>query len=288
MENTIFPAHAKLNLSLNLLPRRGLRNYYTVRFINAQLDLHDLVAIEVNGRGGRVTIETSGEDPGPENIAARAAEILLRRYHIDRSVRISIDKRIPVRAGLGGGSSDAAAVINGLTAMLGLPLSPVQKNRIAQELGMDVCYCVTGGLCRIGGVGEIVERLPLDPPSLEVLLAVPEETKPSTAWAYSIVDDGAIGRELTRMDALFEGLKRRDPALVASGLHNDFEAPVGRVYPVVGRIKETLLSYGAAGALLAGSGLTVFGIFTDRHRRQAARAELEGRGIGCIETVTVP
>jgi 4-diphosphocytidyl-2-C-methyl-D-erythritol kinase len=288
MENTIFPAYAKLNLSLNLLPVRGPGNYFTVRFINVQLDLHDSITLDIGGAWEGVAVEeTSVPIPEKDNLALRAAEILAERFALTMGIRVSIDKRIPVRAGLGGGSSDAAAVINGMTELLSLPLSEEEKNGVARELGMDVCYCVRGGLCEVGGIGDVVNPLFMEAPRLELLLALPAETKPSTAWAYSVVDERAIGGGLAKLDGLVAGLRAKDPAAVAAHLHNDFAGFIERAYPVTRRMRETMVSFGAAGALLAGSGLTVFGIFTERAARSAAARALESEGVRCIETSTL-
>ena len=155
MGNTILTAYAKINLSLNVLPRRGEEGYYEVRFVNTQVTLGDRVRISDSAFPGihmdQLLVDSS------ENIALRAAHLVCERRGITAGIDIDIEKRIPLRAGLGGGSADAASVINGLESRFGLCMQDREKNEIARRLGMDVCYCVQGGLCTVAGVGEIEE-----------------------------------------------------------------------------------------------------------------------------------
>lgn len=277
MKNINLKAPAKLNLSLNLLPRRGARGFYQVRFINVQAELHDTVSLSRRAGGPGVTL--NGEHADGSDLACRAAALMAGRYGIREGIDISLEKRIPVRAGLGGGSADAAAVINGIDALFGLDLPQEERVGVAEQLGMDVCYCVIGGLCAVGGIGSRVKRLSLPPPVLDLLIATPRNRKPSTAWAYRTVDPRRIGRSLEKIDDLLLGIKTNDTLRIAASLHNDFEPSVGARFPLVRRIKQGLLSRGAAGALLAGSGLSVFAVFPDRAAMRDACGWLQAGGI---------
>jgi 4-diphosphocytidyl-2-C-methyl-D-erythritol kinase len=321
MRNLNLPAPGKLNLSLNLLPRTGERGYYQVRFVNVQVELHDRVQVSLQPRSegpgtigpdstssvggpggttprsegsgiigpdstsaGRGGISLTGSSEGSRDLAYRAAALMADEFDINQTIRIHLDKNIPVRAGLGGGSADAAAVINALDRLLGLNLSDEQKIGIASRLGMDVCYCVIGGLCAVGRVGDRVKRLKMQPPQLNLLIATPEERKPSTAWAYGQVDRNGIGRNLELVDELLLGIRDRDNHRIASSLHNDFEPFVGGRYPVVFSLKQTLLELGALGAVMAGSGLSVFGIFERAGDMEEAGTRLKSGGARCVLT----
>jgi 4-diphosphocytidyl-2-C-methyl-D-erythritol kinase len=285
MANTIFQAHAKINLSLNILPERGDRGYYRVRFLNTQIALSDRVHIARSRKTG-IHIKHRVVD-GSENIALRAAETTAKRYGIEDGIEIDIEKRIPMRAGLGGGSADAAAVINGMDSIFRLCISPQEKNEIAQSLGMDVCYCVVGGLCRVDGIGERIQPLAHPLPVLNLLIATPRQQKPSTAWAYSLLRAEDLGAHLDRYERLLRAIEKEDPGMIAAHLHNDFESAVSRHYPVVEEIRKMMLDAGASGALLAGSGLSVFGIFLTRGSAERAHGKLTIRGMSCTVTETL-
>ncbi len=206
------------------------------------------------------------------------------RYQLQRGITIDIEKNIPLTAGLGGGSSDAAAVINGMDKLFHLHISPDEKIAIGAELGMDVCYCVIGGLCRVGGIGNDIQKLSYGVPGLNLLIATPKEKKTSTSWAYSILEEKEIGRNLHKYDELLRGIRVGSAEIVGRNLHNDFELPVERYFPVTKLIKSLMLDHGALGAALAGSGLSVFGIFDSAAKAVQAQKLLQKRDINCIVT----
>jgi len=285
MANTILTAYAKINLSLNVLPRRGEGGYFQVRFINTQVTLGDRVRISETSFPG-IHMGRSLVD-GSDNLAVRAARLVYERYGLTTGIEIDIEKRIPLRAGLGGGSADAASVINGLDSLFELGVEDREKNEIALKLGMDVCYCVKGGLCTVSGVGERVDPLLLDAPVLDMLIATPPEHKPSTAWAYSLLRPGEMGNHLDRMKQLLHGLERGDIGTVAENLHNDFQTPIERRYPVTGRTRAQMIAGGARGALLAGSGLSVYGIYSSTDRLMETKERLEKQGHACFAVKTL-
>jgi 4-diphosphocytidyl-2-C-methyl-D-erythritol kinase len=272
-------APAKLNLSLNILPGKGERGYYRVRFVNTQVTLADFVELR-RTEAPFLSIDQGAVD-GKENIALRAARLMFDSFQLPGGITIGLRKRIPSRAGLGGGSADAASVINGIDELFGLGIDVGEKLRLAGYLGMDVCYCIVGGLAQIEGIGDEVRPLPHTLPELNVLIATPMAKKISTEWAYSILDPREIGKGLSKHQPLLEAIARRDVGKIASNLHNDFEGPVGRRFPVTVRIRERMREGGALNAALAGSGLSVFGIFENRKSAEKARDRLEKEGHEC-------
>ena len=282
MDRIRLEARAKLNLSLNVLPETGQHGYYRVLFLNVQAALADSVELERLPEPG-FAINAESVD-GKENIALKAARLMFVEYGLPGGLAITLEKAIPSRAGLGGGSSDAAAVINGINDLFGLSLALEQRVRLAQGLGMDVCYCVVGGVCTVEGVGDVITPHPYPSPALDLLIATPPVRKPSTAWAYSVLDPSSIGRSLAKLDGLMEGIRERDPVGIARGLHNDFQAPVERHYPVTREIRERMRVKGALGVILAGSGLSVFGIFESEGACRSVKEELEGEGVECSAT----
>ena len=153
---------------------------------------------------------------------------------------------------------------------------------------MDVCYCVVGGLCTVSGTGEIIHRLPFHLPQLDLLIATPHEKKPSTGWAYSTLRKDEMGQSVHKYERLLECIERGNIYGIAENLHNDFELPMERNFPVIGSIRETMTQEGALRALLAGSGLSVFGMFSDKPAMRRAMEKLQKRGIQCFMTETVP
>jgi len=285
MGNLILQALAKINLNLNVLPGRGKNGYYQVRFINTQAALSDRLILGPTDTPGIKLKDPV--TPQEQDLACRAARILMERYSIRGGMTLHIEKRIPLRAGLGGGSADAAALINGLAAHAGLQISPEEKNEIAQMLGMDVCYCVKGGLCTVSGTGEQIERLSFTLPQLNLLIATPREKKPSTAWAYSMLREHEMGKSFDKYERLLESIEHGDIHGIAKNLHNDFELPMERSFPIIGSIRKTMIQEGALHALLAGSGLSVFGIFTARRAMKRAMEKLQQRGLQCFMTRTL-
>jgi len=275
-------AHAKINLSLNILPEIGENGYYKVWFINISVSLYDSVKLTRTQGGGILINEPTVENT--ENIASRSAQLMFDTFKLPGGLSIHVTKRIPSRAGLGGGSTDAAAVMNGIIALYGLSMPIHERVGLAREIGMDVCYCIIGGLCRIEGIGDVVQSLPYDLPGAYILIATPVEKKPSTAWAYSILDKKEIGRQRDKLEMLTDGIKKKDLKCIADNLNNDFEKPVFRYFPKAKILKAHMLRSGALNAALAGSGLSVFGIFENSSAALRSKNELEQSGCTCYIT----
>jgi 4-diphosphocytidyl-2-C-methyl-D-erythritol kinase len=203
--------------------------------------------------------------PGEENIAARAARRMLELSGREGGVSIELDKQIPVAAGLGGGSSDAASVLMGLNDMLGADLSPGQLMAEGARLGADVPFFIFRHAAWATGIGDHLEKVPDLPPLWYVL--VNPGVAVSTAWVYrnlGLTSPGE-GARLPRFSVTPEG--------VAGLLHNDLEKVTAGRFPVIEEIKELLLDFGASGALMSGSGPTIFGIFgREEDARRAAEA----------------
>ncbi|SEA22217.1 4-diphosphocytidyl-2-C-methyl-D-erythritol kinase [Desulfuromusa kysingii] len=251
-----FKAPAKINLCLHVLGRLP-SGYHELAMAMQRVDLYDTISIRVGNELG-VRVECAGVDlpAGGENIAARAARALLDLAGIDVGVDICIDKKIPVAAGLGGGSSDAATVLLGLNEMLGCPASVAQLLALGGELGADVPFFVFGQPAWATGVGTTLEPLPVLP-AVAYLLINPRITV-STADVYRSLRL-TKGGELANLPR-FSVVTKID---LQKALYNDLESVTLQQYPVIAEIKQRLLAAGALGALMSGSGSTVFGVFDD-------------------------
>lgn len=270
---------AKINLCLSVLGRRP-DGYHDVEMLMQMVGLFDEVTVSLGGTGISVTCDSPAAPSGEENIAWKAAWEMLRISGNKAGLTIGIKKKIPVAAGLGGGSGNAAAVLAAMNRLLGMGLDREQLAEIGALIGMDVPFFFFGPTALAQGRGEILTELtPL--PRIPILLVNPGfET--STAWVYKNLNLG-----LTK-NGDCNKIARLNLRNIASGLHNDLEQVTSAVNPVINRIKDALLERGAMGALMSGSGPTVFGLFETLAACRAAADSLspEGWRLYPVETLT--
>ncbi len=239
-------SYAKINLTLDITAKRD-DGYHELNTVYQQVDLCDEIEIEQSESG---STEIRCSDPSLENddnICVRAAQLMKERYDINGGVKITLQKKIPMGAGLGGGSGNAAAVIKGMNLIYRLNLDLDEMAGIGRELGMDVPFYIFGGTCLGTGRGDIIERLP-DLPKRHVVIVYPD-IHVSTGKAYGNLDYDKIG--LVRASEQF--IREYDFSL----LHNDFEYSVLRSFPELAVIKNRL----GPRAILSGSGSSLFGIY---------------------------
>lgn len=261
-----FLAPAKINLCLHVLGRRP-DGYHELAMVMQRVSLYDRLRLSLTDEPGvRVTCPGLELSPDGENIAARAARRLLARAGESRGVEIVIDKQIPVAAGLGGGSSDAATVLMGLNEMLELGLERDVLMAEGAHLGADVPFFIFGADAWATGIGNLLQKIKGMPPLWYVLvnpgLAV------STAWVYQNLGltSKIEAAKLPRFSRTIGG--------IVSLLHNDLERVTISRYPLVATVKEELAASGAVGVLMSGSGPTVFGVFADEVSARKATDEL--------------
>ena len=261
-------APAKINLLLRVFDARPDR-FHEIETLFQAVDLADHVRVERTRAGVQLEVRGAGVDLGPieSNLAYRAADRLLAEAGIGGGVRITLHKRIPVGAGLGGGSSDAAAVLRCLAALARLGQDDALLRRIGAELGSDVPFFLGRSPLAAGrGRGEVLEPFGALPVADLVLVSPPLHV--STGWAYGALDQARRARRATRGPSL-EG-PPRDWNDVAREAHNDFQEVVALQHGAVARSLAALSTAGASVALMCGSGSTSFGIFP--HRAAAERA----------------
>ncbi|MCD6581089.1 MAG: 4-(cytidine 5'-diphospho)-2-C-methyl-D-erythritol kinase [Desulfuromusa sp.] len=251
-----FKAPAKINLCLHVLGRRE-NGYHEVAMALQRVDLCDDIHIQLGGAPG-IRVVCMGVEllPGEENITARAARLFLEKTTIDTGIDIEIKKYIPVAAGLGGGSSDAATVLLGLNEMLGRKLDREQLSVLGGGLGADVPFFIFQQPAWATGIGTMLESLPVLP-EVAYLLINPGIAV-STAAVYRSLQL-TKGGELANLPR-FSVVTRDD---LCAALHNDLESVTLKQFPLIAEIKQKLLDQGALGALMSGSGATVFGVYTD-------------------------
>lgn len=250
-------APAKINLLLDVLRKRE-DGYHEVKMVMTMVDLADRLELE-ELPGDRIVLSSqAGFIPtGEKNLAFQAARLIKERYNVSRGVFIRLDKRIPVAAGLAGGSSDAAAALRGLNRLWGLGLNLRELESLGAELGSDVPFCIRGGTAIARGRGEALESIP-SPPQCWVILAKPP-INVSTSDVY-----GALrANELTEhpsMEKMLQAIRSSSFTDVCEAMGNVLETVTLDRYPEVRQIKECMTKLGADGVLMSGSGPTVFGL----------------------------
>ena len=255
MQKTFY-APAKINLCLHVLGRLA-NGYHELAMAMQRVDLFDTITISLSKQRG-IRVQCSGVELtcDGENIAARAAQLLLAEMKCDIGVEIEIEKKIPVAAGLGGGSSDAATVLLGLSEMLNAGISRSRLQKLGGQLGSDVPFFVFGQPAWATGTGICLEPLPVLP-DVTYLLVNPGIAV-STAEVYRSLQL-TKGGELANLPR-FSVVTKED---LCCALHNDLERVTLNRFPLIAEIKQRLVELGALDALMSGSGSTVFGIYSD-------------------------
>jgi len=266
----IIQAHAKINVGLWVKERRS-DGYHEIASLMQMISLSDTVTIhEMKEEGIRIECNRPEVPLGPENLAHKSAKLLMERFKIAPSHVIHIEKNIPVSAGLGGGSTDAAAVMVGLARMYDRPVTVPQLMDIALSVGSDVPFVLHGGLALASGRGEnLVFHEPPKPP-FSVVVAVPNGVQVSTKWAYENYHPGDNARKGELFNQVLLAYRNREVANLRTLLFNDLESVTMHRHPEVGELKERLSASGEGVVLMSGSGPAVFGLFPDR--RSAAKA----------------
>lgn len=276
-------ARAKINLSLDVTGKRQ-DGYHEVEMIMQTVELHDTVCLEISGSGITIESKCPWIPEGEGNIAYKAAELFRNKYGVNDGVRITIIKRIPVAAGLAGGSSDAAAVLKGMNRLFSKGIGESELLESGKLIGADVPYCIKGGTALACGIGEILTELKPLPKTFIVI--VKPDISISTAWVYKNLNlSGIEERPDTKM--LLQAVGNGNTKKLAANMRNVLESVSAEKYGVIKDIKRKLREYGALGSMMSGSGPSVFGIFTDGHTAQSAYKRLKSRKWNCFLTETV-
>ena len=266
-------AFAKVNYALDVL---GVREdgYHEIRTVMQSVSLADEVEIERADRGFELRVEPGGAGIGPpeENTAYRAWRLLCGLVGEDLAVRATLRKGIPAGAGLGGGSADAAAVLVGMDELFGLGMSAGELRELGTGIGADVPFCVSGGTALGEGVGERLTPLPAPPDHLLVLAKPSASAK--TGEIYRLHDE-AGGKDGHSAASVVAALGSGGLPALAGAVGNDLAPVTEGLVPEVAALRRSLLSSGALGASMSGSGTAVFGIFDD-----GVVAETAGRDSG--------
>lgn len=263
-------AHGKINLGLDVLRKRE-DGYHEVRMIMQSVGLYDNIEIVHLGQSqtGKPEIEVETNlrylPNNENNLAYKAALLLMDEFYISAHIVIKIKKMIPVAAGMAGGSADAAAVLKGINKLFGLHLTNEELKRRGVTLGADIPYCIDGGTALSEGIGEILTPLPPMPQCIILLVKPPINV--STKLVYGKLD-AASNPYHPDIDGMIDAIKAGDLHGMAAKMGNVLATVTEAEYPIITEIKELMIEKGAINAMMSGSGPTVFGIFDNR---QAAK-----------------
>ena len=260
-------ALAKVNLGLDVIRRRE-DGYHEVKMIMQTVRLYDRIILEKTQKGISMETNLSFLPVNEQNIAYRAAKMLMDEFHIQSGLHIKIDKHIPVAAGMAGGSTDGAAVLYGVNKIFELGLTKRQLMERGVKLGADVPYCIMRGTVLSEGIGEILTPVS-SLPDCHILIAKPPVSV-STKHVYENLKLDKIEKH-PDIDGMVEALRIEDLHGVTQRMENVLETVTIPEHPEIQQIKDLMIKDGALNALMSGSGPTVFGIFDDREKGMRAR-----------------
>lgn len=267
-KTAVAKSYAKINLTLDVLDKRK-DGYHNVRMIMQTVGLYDTITVDKIEDGIEITTTVDFIPTDEKNIAYKAAKLFFDENGIDGGVKIHIEKNIPACAGLAGGSGNAAAVLCALNMLYNTNLSDEDLAKLGVKLGADVPYCIYGGTYLAEGIGEVLTKLAPMPEGY-VLLVKPE-VDISTGKIYNAIDSAEFDRPDTK--GMIEAIAKGNFKAVGAKLSNVMETVSIGEYPIIAKIKNKMLDTGSVGALMSGSGSTVFGLYDDFGKAKSAMEE---------------
>ena len=276
MNRVSMRAYAKINLGLDVV-RRLENGYHEVRMVMQRIDLYDKINIYKNNtKDIRIKTNLGFLPTGPDNLVYKAANLLRTEFGIDDGVDIDLFKFIPVSAGMAGGSTDAAAVLQGINKMFSLKLSDKELMERGATLGADIPYCIMGGTALAEGIGERLTKLN-NCPECYVVIGKPGVSV-STKYVYQhlVLDENTKHPDI---DGIITSINEGNIYGVAERMGNVLETVTEVAHPIIKEIKDMMITEGAINSLMSGSGPTVFGIFDDIDKANHCKEVLWKKGM---------
>jgi 4-diphosphocytidyl-2-C-methyl-D-erythritol kinase len=273
MDTLNYKARAKINLGLDVCKR--LENgYHEVKMVMQTVDIYDELEFKKRKDPDIILSVSSRDNIGDiaNNLIFKAAKLMKERYSIREGIEIKLNKKIPVAAGMAGGSTDAAATMLAMNEMFELGLTRDKLMEQALRLGADIPFCVLGGTALAEGIGERLKPLPA-PPSASVLVVKPP-INVSTKWVYDRLDTEKIEKH-PDIDAIVEALENKNLKGITDNMENVLETVTEKEYPIISDIKRMMIGSGAMNALMSGSGPSIFGIFHDEEMANTAAVYID-------------
>ena len=275
-------AYAKINLGLDVLRKRE-DGYHEVRMIMQSIKLYDKLIMKKTSKDEIVLHSNLGYLPNNDkNLVYKAIQLMKEEFGITQGVKAELEKKIPVAAGMAGGSTDAAAALVGMNRLFRLELTKEKLMELDARLGADVPYCVLRGTALSEGIGEILT--PLNPiPSCYILIAKPG-INVSTRFVYENLEADKLSYH-PDIDGMMAAIDQGDLKGITDRLSNVLETVTEKRYPIISKIKETMMEQGAMNSIMSGSGPTVFGIF--EQKKTAMNALLKVQEIEMVKNAYV-
>lgn len=284
MDKITIHAMAKINLGLDVLGRRE-DGYHEVKMIMQTVDLYDTLTFEKSGEPGIIIKSDHPMVPCDDsNLVHKAASRLMERFNIDSGLKITLEKNIPIAAGMAGGSTDAAAAFVAVNRLFDLKMTKEELKSMAVTIGADVPYCIEGGTALSQGIGEILSGLPM-PPHCYVVIAKPQISV-STAKVYKSLVLEQL--EHPDIDGMVRAIRAADLQAMCDKMGNVLQTVTEKKYPVITQLKNLLKEEGAINSMMSGSGPTVFGIFESKKKAQEALLAVENSGLCEQASITTP
>lgn len=275
MNSIDLKSRAKVNLSIDVLGKRE-DGYHLVEMIMQTIDLYDKLKITEIEENSILIKSNSLDIPlNEDNIMYKAVNLLKNQFNIEKGIEISIEKNIPVAAGMAGGSSNAAAVLVGLNKLWNLGLSENELKDIGLKLGADVPFCITGGSTLAEGIGEKLTNIKGLPEDLNILVCKPNIFV-STKEVYQSLNMDKVKRRPKNKE-LIDALQKEDVKFISENMVNVLEEVTSLKYSEIGQIEDIMIKNKALGSMMSGSGPTVFGLFDNKDCAIKAKKDLQAK-----------
>lgn len=276
MDKIVIKAMAKINLGLDVI-RKRTDGYHEVRMVMQSVNLYDTLTFTKSDEKGITLTANKREIPLDErNLIYKAADLLYKRYSMPEGVRIHLDKKIPMAAGMAGGSTDAAAALTGMNRLFELGISQEELCGLGVKIGADVPYCIMGGTVLAEGIGEILTPLPPVPDCFLVI------AKPGIDVSTKYVYENLHADKLIchpDIDGMVRAVSNQDRRGIAAAMGNVLETVTVQEYPVIDEIKKFMKENGAVNSLMSGSGPTVFAIMENAEKAERLKQSLAETGL---------
>ncbi|MAE43158.1 4-(cytidine 5'-diphospho)-2-C-methyl-D-erythritol kinase [Candidatus Woesearchaeota archaeon] len=266
-------SYAKVNLYLKV-GKRLKSGYHTIQSVMQLVKLHDFVSFE-KLKEDEIIVESNNRDlEGKNNLAYKAAEILKNEFNIKEGIKINIEKNIPMAAGLGGGSSDAATALLILNKLWSIKTNQKKLIEIGAKIGSDVPFFIAGETAVVEGMGDKIKPVK-KPISINVVLVNPG-IKVSTTWAYKQLDK-LKAKDATKknVNEVVRAIRKKDIKKIAENMHNDFDALIEKKHSIVKEIKINFRKFDALNSMVVGSGPTVLGMYDSIYTAREAYFKLK-------------
>ena len=272
MNSIIIKAYGKINLSLDVIGKRP-DGYHDVAMIMQTVNICDTLTMSIrDDENICITTDLEGLTCGEDNLVYKAIEMLRKEFEITKGVTVFLEKRIPMAAGMAGGSADCAAALKGMNELFELGLDDKALMERGVKLGADVPYCVIGGTALCQGIGEVIT--PLSPLTKGHLVVATPDVNVSTPWVYKnlILNENTIHPDT---ELMLKAVKDENIELLAKNMYNVLETVTAKEYGVITKLENIMKDGGALGSIMSGSGPTVFGIFDDESKAKAVYSAIK-------------